>query len=1662
MTRKLMLIGLLGLLLTVGNAQKTFEQHFKAFDRIQQQEKVYVQTDRTLYQPNNEIWLNAFVTNDENCPSTLSQEVYVELLNPKGVTIQSRVLRNIGGCASGQFKLNRDGVGGIYKIRAYTYWMQNFDEEHCFEKNITVQNVVLPNVLLQLDFEKEAYGVGSQVIASLKARTKENLLLTNKKLSFEVQLAGKSLCTEVAHTDENGTAYLVFTLPDSLNTTDGLLNIQVEQDGMVEAISRSIPIVLNNLDVQFLPEGGHLISNQLNRVAFKVLNEFGKPADVKAELLNEENQVVKSFESYHQGMGAFEFIPKEGVHYTVRILEPQGIEKNWSLPLSSNGKIGLYLKAQEKEQLVLNVYSNKKQSLRIVAQQQGTLWFNKKITAKSGANTLSILTAEMPMGIVQLTVFDQNEQPQCERLVFVNKDRHLDINIRTDKESYLPREEVELTIQATDETGKGVVGNFALAVTDDKQHTFIDDKQDNILSYLLMSSDLKGTIEEPNFYFDPKEEKASKALDYVLLTHGWRRYDWNDLLATDLEAWSDSLLFDVESDEISGYLKINGVLYPEKRIFLSERNARFSRKKALQSVITNKNGFFKFKQVGLKFPVYVGLKHQGKWHVVKIENYSKAGLKLIKKKDAEALINKGNSRIRYTPSGRHDAGLRGQVIDNDEGLPFANVVLEKDGVQVSRTQTDFDGYYTFSNIEDGIHDLIVSYVGFPSVKTEGVVLRSGQVVLLDVQMEEGAFYSSRGRTPTEEFILIDAQVLEQQKAKQQEKKKAAVTITTATIGNLPALEDVIVRDYRIPLIDQDAISGGQTLGAEDIKNLATRSVTSIVATTAGVNQLDEGEAISSNGSRSSSNDTYIDGVRIVGNFGVSEIDIEDVQVITSGVPAAYENAKARSEEVYVRAYNIPTIDQSNTIGGQTLRSSDIVLGSSGDGGDYYNRNNSNYTRSYDKVKFRQVGVKSYSKIVRFYTPKYKIGQAVERRTDFRKTIYWNPKITTNEEGLATVTYCNSDEVTTFRASVEGLSKNGQLGLGEHTYSVQLPFSLTTKLPPVLSYWDTLTIPIVLKNTTKKALKGQLTINAPYVLTLLDSIPTEITIPANDVKVVYATYLTKERQGTCNLTIGFEGQGFKDVVQEKIRIISKGFPASYSMAGGANKQDSFIVDPYYKGSFNAELKLYPDLLDGLMDGVAGIIREPHGCFEQVSSSNYPNILALQLMKETGNLNPEIRQQALDYLKKGYQKLLAYEIEGGGFEWYGNGSAHEGLTAYGLAQFKDLEAVYDKTDADVIARTKQFLLNRRDGKGGFKQHTGRYGFSGNRPAVFNAYITWALSKVGTTGIDREINTVVAEAIKKKDLYRMSLACLTLFNVEKTAAAESLLATIVDQIKKIGIEQVHAETTLTYSGGNANRIETLAWVGLAMLQSNKVDGGLLEMLVRHILDHRERGRFGSSQATTMALKLLTAYQKEYVKVKDNGRYNLYINEQLVASDAYIKGKTKKIQLRNLQQYLSVGKNTIQLKFEGTALPFAFDTEWNAIQPQTTTSCPLELSTALQSKKSKLGETVRMNIQLKNAKATIQPSPMAIVGIPAGLSLQPWQLKELQEKGAFDYYELRNKQLVLYFRELDANQTKQIALDLKADVLGIYTAQTSSAYLYYNDEQKHWIKGTSVVIVE
>ncbi|MFK7951088.1 MAG: MG2 domain-containing protein, partial [Saprospiraceae bacterium] len=307
------------------------KNQIRFYSENNQFENLYLQTDKPLYEQGETVWFSAFVRNATDFKNAESEIVYVELINPKGAIVVKRNLLMENQVFTGDFQITNDFVGGIYKIKAYTKWMQDVQQE-AFTKEITIQDVVLPNLLMDLEFQRKAYGKGDKAFADLELKTLKNQPLANMNFKYIVQFDGKTKGKFTQKTDKNGKATIQIDLPIDLNTNDGLLNIMIDYEGQTESISRAIPIVLNDIDVQFLPESGNLLANISNNIAFKAVNEFGKAADIEGAIYNQKNELITYFSSYHLGMGKFELNTQKNEKYYAKILSPRGIDKKYELP----------------------------------------------------------------------------------------------------------------------------------------------------------------------------------------------------------------------------------------------------------------------------------------------------------------------------------------------------------------------------------------------------------------------------------------------------------------------------------------------------------------------------------------------------------------------------------------------------------------------------------------------------------------------------------------------------------------------------------------------------------------------------------------------------------------------------------------------------------------------------------------------------------------------------------------------------------------------------------------------------------------------------------------------------------------------------------------------------------------------------------------------------------------------------------------------------------------------------------------------------------------------------------------------------------------------------------------------------------------------------------
>jgi anti-sigma factor RsiW len=692
------------------------------------------------------------------------------------------------------------------------------------------------------------------------------------------------------------------------------------------------------------------------------------------------------------------------------------------------------------------------------------------------------------------------------------------------------------------------------------------------------------------------------------------------------------------------------------------------------------------------------------------------------------------------------------------------------------------------------------------------------------------------------------------------------------------------------------------------------------------------------------------------------------------------------------------------------------------------------------------------------------------RTDFTETVLWHPVLVLPTDGRATLDFHVSDAVNPYRVLVAGHTLDGRLGAATGLLEVRKPLSADVKLPAELSSSDRPQLPVVVSNGTAKKFDAKVSVWSDNLIPERDDTPLSVEAAAG------ARLLAPVRVnglGKAKVRVAASADALTDAAERTVTVVPDGFPQS----GAANAELKYtakatvtIPPDLVPKTLAVRLTVFTNALADIQSGLDGMLREPSGCFEQTSSTNYPNVLALEYLKDANLADPALASRARGLLESGYNRLAGFEVRkeaGGGregFEWFGAFPAHECLTAYGLVQFTDMARVFP-VDPQLIDRTRNFLLSRRDGKGGYARKQDGHAFGDVPPAVANAYITWAIHSADPTAdLAKETAAVVAEALTSLDPYRLALTA----NV--TPKPELLKALAAKQNPDGSFPG--AEATITRSRGSDLVVETTALAALAFVNAKSPDhavalGNAVSFLVKSRQPH---GSFGGTQATVLALKAIVAYNRANRRPTETGEIVVKVDGKEVGRLPFKSDELKPTTLvfDNAEAVFAPGPHEVTL--ETTAKQsYPVNVSWEAFCKKlpSAADAPLKLSAALSAKEVVEGNSVRLIVQLQNPAATDTGMAVAVVGLPAGVKLPPdfKQLKDLTAKPAkgeatLSYWELHGRELILYWRALGPEQTIDLSLDLIADVPGEYHGPASRAYLYYAADAKRWLDPLTVTI--
>ena len=513
--------------LSAQTMQDTIIANFSLMERIPK-EKLYLHLDKPFYGAGEKIWFKGYLVNaTTHQDNSQSNFIITELINRSDSIVERKKIRRDSLGFHNAFTLPATLPAGDYYLRGYSNWMLNEDPDFFFSRNIKIGNSIDNTIVSSIEYQQED---DTHYTAKIKFTSNVQAVFENTTIKYLYLENGKIKNKGKKKTDENG--WISISLPDLKSPAARRIEVEFDDPQYIYKRTFYLPVFTNDFDVKFFPEGGALLSIPHQNVAFKVQGADGFSKEVEGFLFNSKGDTLTNFRSEHNGMGIFTMNPVDNETYYVTARTNDSITKRFDLPAIEPKGISIAMSHYKQEiryEIQKTETTEWPQKLFLLAHTRGKLAILQPINPERtfGKMNDSLFTE----GITHFMLIDQQGNALSERLVFVPDHKPNQWQITADQPTYGKREKVSLQIAAKDNEGNPVEGTFSVSITDRKSIQ-PDSLADNILSNLLLTSDLKGYVEDPAYYFLNQDARTLRSIDYLMMTHGWRRHKIENVLRT--------------------------------------------------------------------------------------------------------------------------------------------------------------------------------------------------------------------------------------------------------------------------------------------------------------------------------------------------------------------------------------------------------------------------------------------------------------------------------------------------------------------------------------------------------------------------------------------------------------------------------------------------------------------------------------------------------------------------------------------------------------------------------------------------------------------------------------------------------------------------------------------------------------------------------------------------------------------------------------------------------------------------------------------------------------------------------------------------------------------------------------------------------------------------
>ncbi len=707
------------------------------------------------------------------------------------------------------------------------------------------------------------------------------------------------------------------------------------------------------------------------------------------------------------------------------------------------------------------------------------------------------------------------------------------------------------------------------------------------------------------------------------------------------------------------------------------------------------------------------------------------------------------------------------------------------------------------------------------------------------------------------------------------------------------------------------------------------------------------------------------------------------------------------------------------------------------------------------------------------------------RQYFPETMLWLPDLVTNPDGSLSVDVPVADSITTWRITALASSLDGRLGSVDAPLRVFQDFFIDLDLPLSLTVGDEVAIPVGVFNYLSVPQSVRLELEQSDWFELLGEPVQELEIGANEITVAY--FRIKAVQfGSQPFQVTAWGSQMSDAIRKQVQVYPDGKQIRATVSdrlepGQSVRQTVLIPTEAIPGTQTLNVKIYPGVFSQVVEGLDSILRMPNGCFEQTSSSTYPNVLVLDYLNSTNQAAPEAQMKAEEYINLGYQRLTTFEVAGGGFSLFGDAPADRMLTAYGLQEFSDMARVHPVDEA-FIRRAADWLMAQQAADGSWENdrglvHENTWSSLGNDRLPVTAYIVWSLVDAGfadEAATQKGVEYVREFQGQADDPYVVALVANALVATDLAEGQQISAGTsaVLDKLAGMAAPQGSGVTwpsgvaTFMGSEGQTGSIETTALAAYALLRSGE-HADVANAALAYLVGQKDSfGTWHSTQATVLTLKALLQSVISGGE-KTNAEVTITLNGGQMRSIQVTPENFDVVQQVSFDDINPGGENVVEITSQGEGnlmfqVSSGYYLPWQdlALYPDLVpTEELLTIDVGYDRAELAVNDTVNVNVKISlNQPGGKVESALIDLGLPPGFTVEAEDLQALvtyYNDTPADYafakverYELTGRQIILYLTNLSEGKPLEFNFRLRARFPLRVQTPASSAYDYYNPE--------------